>query len=295
MTVYVSGTNSKTMRSTWGDWTLARNGISLTIFDPVTIDHYAGTSLTASHWLYRTFLYFDLSSIPAGSNVIGDAVIKLYFKTKGTSGTYYPILIQAGHQAGATIVTGDWDLQTDDPVSFGSILLSDIILNQYNSITLSAVGKAYIEAAFGSTLKLCVLGQRDFANDAPGSLYNAETTFNTIQDGSTVAPVLDFVKGKIYPTDPGIRVTGLRHIYRPGSYRLEALFGDISTAVMLPAAEEYKETLERKELASIEERMTQLEQKVAQQGGLASLASRYGIKTIIELAKALEQERLGGK
>jgi len=37
-----------------------------------------------------------------------------------------------------------------------------------------------------------------------------------------------------YPSNGLTRVTGIRHIYRPGSYRLEATLGDVSTSVELP-------------------------------------------------------------
>lgn len=37
-----------------------------------------------------------------------------------------------------------------------------------------------------------------------------------------------------YPSNDFTRVTGIRHIFRPGSYRLEATLGDVSTSVELP-------------------------------------------------------------
>jgi len=37
-----------------------------------------------------------------------------------------------------------------------------------------------------------------------------------------------------YPSNDFTRVSGIRHIYRPGSYRLEATLGEVSTSIELP-------------------------------------------------------------
>ncbi len=48
------------------------------------------------------------------------------------------------------------------------------------------------------------------------------------------------VGATVYPSVGTIRVTGIRHVYRQGSYRLEATIGDVSVDVKIPEAPPYE-------------------------------------------------------
>jgi len=59
------------------------------------------------------------------------------------------------------------------------------------------------------------------------------------QDGWMRSVAIESIS-TLYPSNDLTRITGLRHVYRPGSYRLEATLGDVSTTVEIPQHERAK-------------------------------------------------------
>jgi hypothetical protein len=114
----------------------------------------------------RSFLYFDLSSIPAGKTCIS-AIVSAIGWANATS----QISIQKGTQHD-TLVTADWN-------AFSGTYFSKLTWQKFvdpdlntNNFTLDASGIAYVQAQFGDTAKFCLRQyEHDYLNVAPATMY----------------------------------------------------------------------------------------------------------------------------
>lgn len=172
------------------NWTMVHNAPSGTI--PATYDLpwaqlTAGESLTASYWLYRAFLSFDTSAIPAGSQILSAQLAIFVQANYRTSSAAFPyccitqgvqddpvIPTNYGAQWGETDVGGTKDFVTFVPL-------------EYNDIDFNALGLGFIVP--GGVTKLCLRGQQD-VEDRPPPLGSNRVVFNSTQKGEGYQPRL---------------------------------------------------------------------------------------------------------
>jgi len=116
--------------------------------------------------IYRGFLYFDTSEIPAGA-VITDAKLQMYVTHNYTYRTH-SIIIQNGQPTYPTNPIGVWSYYHGFySGNGGSIASSAISTNAWNTITLNDDGKSWINC--GGETKLALRVSRDIESDSPGT------------------------------------------------------------------------------------------------------------------------------
>jgi len=114
---------------------------------------------SSSKWfVWRSFLYFDLSSIPAGSTVNSVVV-----GVTGSEENESEVCIQKGTQS-SPLVSTDWP--GFEGALFGNLTWAVAVGEVLNTniFTLNAAGIAYIESVVNSTAKLCL---REYTKDYP--------------------------------------------------------------------------------------------------------------------------------
>lgn len=109
----------------------------------------------------RTFLEFDLSSIPVGTKIT-EGLINIHgYGYANCNGS-----IQEGNQSD-NLALEDYDAFTGSP--FDTIAFTTDSM----TFTLNAAGRAYIESQFGSKAKFCIREQdHDVLNIQPGMDQN---------------------------------------------------------------------------------------------------------------------------
>jgi hypothetical protein len=167
-----SETGDGTCYNTWGDWDICRAGNAPQLVasgEPIKAVAYQ----VASFWIYRGFLYFDLSHVPVDYPATR-VVLKLYGKTKGTTVT--GIVVVEGYQADPLVATS-YQGQASTQTILGSISTNNVTLEEYNSIELNSDGLALVISQFGNTLKLCLKDDADNSDGAPAVDTNRDFTF----------------------------------------------------------------------------------------------------------------------
>lgn len=122
-------------------------------------------AMAVNYWsgvynVYRSFFYFDLSSVPAGKTVTEVALLltELVYHNTG-------VAVYKGTQA-ATLTIADFD-------SFeGDAFANQAFVDGENKLTFNAAGKQYVENMLGSAVKLCCR-ESDF--DVAGAVPAAST------------------------------------------------------------------------------------------------------------------------
>jgi len=163
----IGSTLDRWIRNTQGYWSNARNDASGTHINAT--EELKDTAMSASNWppeisVSRVFLYFDLSSIPAGSNCLS-AVVRLGgLNTYGGHAT-----MQQGTQ-GVPVTVDDFSNFTGSPFASIAWIVSGAGGTNLNVFALNTAGKTYVKSIFGSTAKLCVREhEHDYMDVSPGS------------------------------------------------------------------------------------------------------------------------------
>jgi len=200
MSDILASTDGRFIRSYSGAFATARiGGGTIAVITPTGTnpDYLLGAryDLTASHLLYRAFLFFDLSGIAAGTKINGDCQLKIYVYSVDNEDLGFPNIVVCEGKQSNPVVTGDFNDQNAEVTNHGEIDTGGITASLYNTITLDASGKALVEAAFGGTLKLCLMDQRDNENNDTGALRSQGIYFYMTQQGSGYEPKLSFSVG----------------------------------------------------------------------------------------------------
>jgi len=147
------------INSTWGTFEQARAGMSLSLQD----DPGCGVSLTASWFIQRGYLEFDLSAYEGA--VVDVVKLRLCVKAKSTGGGEGGFVTPASHEN--PLQTSDWgDVQF---VSYGYWEGGGIPdVDGYLEVILNDVGKAAVIAALGGMLRLGLVNGLDFNDSEPG-------------------------------------------------------------------------------------------------------------------------------
>lgn len=258
VTVYGSGNNTSMCRATPStNWDTVHDAAGARVYDPI---HFGGAgentlisnvskSAAGGYSIYRSFLYFDLSDIAVGSE-LGTVQLHLYviYKPGAAPATPHPgdLYITQGVQDDPVSTYPDpcyfdsaprcssynFGDQLPYTTSWGYIPHNDVVLNQYNIITLNAVGKAALN--LGGLQKFCMRVYYDLIDNPPLALGEADSVqYYSQEEGGDYRPKLVFgeVYKKVYPTADLTRVTAIRHIYRPGLFRMEVTLGDVQNAI----------------------------------------------------------------
>ena len=102
--------------------------------------------------IWRAGLVFDPSSIPVGATIIS-AILSLYGQGD-TSDTDFDVVLVSGADLADTLVAADYGDLLAVTTSMGSFNTSSLVLEGWNSITLSATALAALQAAINAANKI---------------------------------------------------------------------------------------------------------------------------------------------
>lgn len=166
-----------------------RGGSYVHQYEPVDTnpDNLTGvdSSMTASPWLFRTFLYFDLADVPDEFTEI-----KLWFWVYFDSLTH-SMVIEEGLQGFETPSLANWIAQNAVTTELGRILQGDVTQGAWCSITLNAAGVAYIRAHLNDYCNFCCMTDDDFDNNYSG-VYHIDQLHFYLPHESGFEPYLEF-------------------------------------------------------------------------------------------------------
>lgn len=135
--------HNRFIRSHHGIWATARNGIDHVLncaYQRPTNLLEVHTSLVATYWIARTWLFFNTQGIPT----VTAARLGLYVTDKtGITGS----LVLTKGLSLEPIDENDWPTQTDEVTSLGEILQNALVVGQYNWIPLNAAGIAWLNSS----------------------------------------------------------------------------------------------------------------------------------------------------
>lgn len=141
-------------------WSTVRNApTNAYAWDNSTSDSSAMTArlFNSNYYIRRSFLFFDLSSLPAGKTINAVVVYVLGYLNATSN-----ILLLQGTQ-NDPIQNADWGAFTG--TGFANVLWTKKLAGQwnYNEMHLNAAGLAYIASCAGSTARFCL---REYDHDA---------------------------------------------------------------------------------------------------------------------------------
>jgi hypothetical protein len=224
---------ARSIQSNSSDWNSVRNGGNLVFVEYVPPSNAVGVraAVTASYWIFRGFLYFDLTNIQAGSRIPGTCSLKLWgIYTSGNPAPEY-VMVQKGYQTYPLLTSDYGGSQTNEASDYAHVLNGVWAIGSYNTFTLNAAGIAYVESCFGGYCKLCIRQRIDFENANPGGSYECNARgYDHTESGKQAVLVFTPYKAS-YPGESLTRASAIRHVYRPGSYRAEVTLGGCSSTI----------------------------------------------------------------
>lgn len=206
-----------------------RNGVGTQVYSPSASSNltYIRETYTASPYLHRTFLVFDLSTISAQFSA-ASLYVYVHSETIDTGDNTY--IVQGISGGDVPTVADDWLSANSETTYFIEKSNSDIDgkAGQWVEFALNSAGIAYLKSAAGGYAKLVLMTERDFDNNYDNSSHTNEF-FIYLPQETDKEPYLSLYEK--FPSWNLSRVTAMRHVYRPGSYRMESTLGDVSTSV----------------------------------------------------------------
>ncbi|HBC89534.1 MAG TPA: hypothetical protein DCZ94_21565 [Lentisphaeria bacterium] len=149
----------------------------------------AEEQLVTLYSIYRSFLFFDTSSI-TNNAIINSATLSLYGE-RDQSDTDFNIAIQNGQPTypADTIALADYNyLNCQYSSNGGQLTSSGWNTAGYNDIPLNSNGLLWINKT--GTTKLCLRSSRDIAGTTPTANTNEYVTFWAQQKGTIYRPYL---------------------------------------------------------------------------------------------------------
>lgn len=177
-----------------GTWSTARAGNGTTS-DGSTTSMAVQTTLSAgTYFIRRTFLKFDLSTIPIGSEIVS---VKLKFTPSNIANIDSSSVIVVESTADDNI--SDDDFTEIGSTSFGTKSWASMSNNVEQELTLDSDGENHIISNLEGFVKIALIDERDFNNSAP----TGEANGANINSGSNapqlvieyIAPSSNFVIG----------------------------------------------------------------------------------------------------
>lgn len=139
--------------------------------------------------VYRGFVFFDTSSIPAGSHII-NAVLSIKISNNASSQDF-DIVIRNGQPTypHSPLVEGDY-LHSHYSGDGGSVSSYYISTDVYTDITLNATGRNWIQMGESALTKLALISSRDISETTPADPIPTEYIVINSADSSTYKPRL---------------------------------------------------------------------------------------------------------
>jgi hypothetical protein len=170
--------DSRSLRSSWGDWNLTWEGMGLEVLTNYGAPYYilaVATALTASYWIYRTMLAFDTSDLPEDI-IIHNAHISLYVLNH--EATFRPsanIIVTPGVFR-IPVIIADWAMQTPLIGIGGQKLCATFVNSAFNDIELNDQGLGWINP--GGITEFCLREAADVNHATPGMIYGTSNSIS---------------------------------------------------------------------------------------------------------------------
>lgn len=171
--------------------TMRAGGGGVAVIDPTGTSpiNLAGVddTMTASPWLFRTFLYFDLKTIP--DRIYGiNLVVWVYDIGAGME----EIIIEEGVQDFELPTVANFVSQNSISTKLGGKTnLSGIPTGQYVKIPLNSDGVDFVKTKAGDYCKFCLMTKADFDNSYDVTIHDGKLHFYLSQE-SGKEPYLEF-------------------------------------------------------------------------------------------------------
>lgn len=188
--VFYNSNSNRTLQATYASWAATHDAVAGTILPwhaPPQCYLYVWTRYTVTYWIRRSFLFFDTSTIPAGTQV-GEARLDLYIlAATATSSHGQPnIYITRGVQQDPVLTT-DYGAQLPYTAIGGLRDIRDLVTGVYNEFPFNTTGLAFINP--GGITRLCMRGEMDVA-DSPPPLGTNDIMYHSEQRGFGYRPLL---------------------------------------------------------------------------------------------------------
>lgn len=160
----------KAANITYADMYGGGGGVAVLDPDDTNPDHLCGVddTMTASPWLFRSFLYFDL----AGLEALGCGIVELWFWLYARADGIENVRVTKGLQ-GEPLVLAHWTPQNAETTLLGSIVYNDAVVGAWNKITLNLTGRTWVKSKLGSMCKLCLRTQDDVDNNFNPAVHDS--------------------------------------------------------------------------------------------------------------------------
>lgn len=151
-----------------GTWSVAWLGATPTLVD--TGDTLlCDTHLTASYWIKRAFLNWDLSALDPALGV-GAATVRLWVVSRSSVGGVGVVF----GCAWPPFTAGDYQCFGVVQTPYVARALSGLVEGAYNDFKLDAAGIAYVKTRLGTRLDIGLREPHDYTNDPDGLTYGVE-------------------------------------------------------------------------------------------------------------------------
>ncbi len=147
----------------------------------------AGCELTASYFIYRNFLSFDTSSLPADRPPLGGFISLFVDQVWKTSSVSYPNIYATKGVQDDPVTLENYGDQLPLTTIAGEKDLRDFTIGEYNNIPLNDFGISLITP--GGLTNFCLRGQQDVIDRAP-TLGSNLIRFRAEQAGGDYRPLL---------------------------------------------------------------------------------------------------------
>lgn len=221
----------------------------------------------------QNYTYLALDNPANGSGVIDTIAVWLFVKNSGnlTFGSFFLVsgtIYECRHAITVTGFNLGYNEKTGLSLTVESgDLIAIFVGNNQLDIDAAASGGAGIRATVATGNK-CVAGnQNDF------STLVADRDMSVYGTGNPA-----------FPSDPVARITSLRHIYRPGSYRLEVGIGAIGLDENIKAGQIIPSKEEKEKFRELEDQRKDIRAMREQ------LALGIPERTQVEMATAFHEE-----
>lgn len=148
------------------------------------------SSYTASPWLFRGFLYFDLQGVPNNF-----AHVKLFVWVYSKQESFLRMILEEGLQGWPYPIIDDWLAQNDVTEELARLDSGDATVGQWVAISFNAAGVAFIKAHLNDYCKFCCMTWVDFINNYVPGLYHLDQLYFFLPQESGKEPYLEFDPG----------------------------------------------------------------------------------------------------
>ena len=160
--IYLDSASNRTCQANHIDWQPCHDAPSAPIMDNYKAPWYllfAGVEHVATHWCYRSFLFFNTTGLDPSINYEEGYLSISVYETKMSASEAYPYLqITEGVQSDP-VIPSNYGAQLPYTDVGGQIRYDELIPGQYNNILLNHTGIGFINA--GGITKLCLRAQLD--------------------------------------------------------------------------------------------------------------------------------------